>query len=642
MTRIAADPAAVNPVVPGQTTAAAAALPLRESAEIQGDILAGFKKDYVQLLFLTIGDPVQARRWLARLRHRIATTRDVAAFNATFSAARRNAAGTDPASLRTVWRSVSFTYPGLEQLVGGPPIADVPNGTTQDAFVQGAAARKELLGDTEANDPSQWLFGAQHSDPVHVVLTVAADRAADLGTALAREREEIAAHRLAIAFEQAGATLEGHRRGEEHFGFKDGISQPAVADFDEPDPARPEYQKDKPGTRIIPSGEFVVGHPTDHRRSASLPDWMADGSFQVVRRLAQDVPGWWAQVADQLKVLKDAKAVPDTATTEWLAARLFGRWRSGAPVAKSPDVDVPTLPGADADNDISYRDDPDGRITPLCSHARKVNPRDGLKVRTTDPEPLAEKGALDGRRLMRRGIPYGMPFDPAGGEANGPDAPRGLVFVSYQADLVQQFEFVQRTWIEGADFPERSPQVGRDAVIGRGGQVAFPSGGTETPTASVELSLRQFVRTEGCVYAFTPSLPALKQLADGTIPPGGGPAKEQVLTAPELIQRGDVISSHKARLRFNDLTGNLVVHDENEREIWSTGLDPALEFKAVRAEFTADGELLLPNTDGEVLWPPEGERLGSHPGAVLVGQTDGDGVIRAADGSVLWHTGTAH
>ncbi|MDT0317533.1 Dyp-type peroxidase [Streptomyces millisiae] len=618
-------------VIPAQ--AADRALPLRRSTEIQGDILAGFRKDHVRLLLLTFGNQRGARGWLDRLRHRIATTRDVAAFNAAFSRARHNSAGDDPSGLRSVWRSVSFTHDGLTLLIGGAPCADVPRGSTQEAFAQGMAKRAELLGDTGQNDPAHWLFGGRRNAPVHAVLTVAADRSEELSAALAHEREEIARHGLAVAFEQNGATLEGERRGKEHFGFKDGISQPAVAGFDEPDPEHPEHQRGKPGTRIIAAGEFVVGHPTDHRLPSWLPEWMNDGSFHVVRRLAQDVPGWWAQVADQLRALKERGAVPEEATTEWLAARLVGRWRSGAPVAKSPDADVTAAPGAEPDNDISFDGDFEGRVTPLCSHIRKVNPRDGLTVDAEAQEPLALKGALDGRRIMRRGIPYGLPFDPAGGAGNGPDAPRGLLFVSYQADLIAQFEFVQRTWVDSGDFPSREKPVGRDAMIGREGVVSFPTGGAEGGDP-VELSLRQFVRTEGAVYAFAPSLSALERLAKGTVPVGGGPAADRVLTAVRTLQRGEVVSTRKARLRF-EADGDLVVRDENETERWRAG---AAGLGAVRAELRADGRLMLADSEGGAVWSAPAE---PSPGSTLEVLTDGDVLIRAADGTVLWSTGTA-
>ncbi|MDT0306601.1 Dyp-type peroxidase [Streptomyces sp. DSM 44917] len=620
--------------IPAQAAAEDPALPLRQSTEIQGDILAGFKKDHVRLLLLAFTDRALARTWLDRLRARVATTRDVAAFNAAFRNRRQRMRGAEPQGLYATWRAVSLTYPGLTELVGGEPVADVPQGTTHDALRQGAAARKDILGDTGTSDPAGWLFGGPENAPVHAVLTLAADRPEDLDAAVAEERAEADLHGLTVVFDQPGATLAGERRGNEHFGFKDAISQPAVRDFDEADPEDPEHALGKPGTRVIPAGEFVIGHPMDNRLDPGLPSWMADGSFHVVRRLAQDVPGWWAQAADRLADLKEAGAVPADAGVEWLAARLVGRWRSGTPIAKSPDADVPSPPGSEADNDVSYADDLEGRVTPLFSHARKVGPRDGLLVRHTAPGPLTQRGALDGRRVMRRGVPYGDHFDPAAGSGHGPDSPRGLVFVSYQSDLVAQFEFMQRVWVHGENFPERDARPGRDTVIGGEGPVSFPAGGAGSD-ASVAIELRQFVRTEGTLYAFTPSLTALRLLAEGAIPPGGEPPRERVLSAPATIGLGAVISSGKARLRFQDRTGQLTVHDENELLRWST--EPS--DLAVRAELRENGELILRDERNATLWTSGTD---GHPGATLVVALDGDVLIRSAEGETLWHTGTAH
>ena len=65
---------------------------------------------------------------------------------------------------------------------------------------------------------------------------------------------------------------------------------------------------------------------------------------------------------------------------ELLAAKIMGRWRSGAPLVLAPDHDDPTL-GAhpSRNNDFAYNaeDDARGFKCPFGSHVRRMNPRDG-------------------------------------------------------------------------------------------------------------------------------------------------------------------------------------------------------------------------------------------------------------------------
>lgn len=485
-------------------------LKLRESEDIQGDVLAGFKKDQMTLLFLKFEDPARARTWVKQLEPQISTTKQVATFNAAFRKARQSSGGDDPQKLKATWMNVSFSYEGLKVLAGKEPLPTVPKGGTLEAFKQGSD--KRALGD----DPSTWLFGDGHGQTVHCVLTIASDSVEDMRAAVTAQREATSKAKIVIVFQQNGATLTGTRRGKEHFGFKDGVSEPGVLGFDEPDPVKPEYVKGKPGTRLIPAGEFVIGHPRvgggDDITYDPMPDWAENGSFHVVRRLAQDVPAWWAQVAVQLKVLQKAKVVPDEATTEWLAARVVGRWRSGTPVAKCPNADRPNNALSAEDNDFGFKNDPEGFTTPLFSHLRKTNPRDGLQEKPGS-EPFPEKPVMDRRRIMRRGSPYGAPFDPASEGPGGPDDPRGLLFVSYQSDLVHQFEFIQKSWINNVDFPPNRPnKPGPDPDVGPTGTVTY-----ESPGASTKLTFSQFVTTEGSVYGFAPSLTTLRLLGEGRL-----------------------------------------------------------------------------------------------------------------------------
>nr|WP_042189989.1 Dyp-type peroxidase [Kibdelosporangium sp. MJ126-NF4]CEL19024.1 Peroxidase [Kibdelosporangium sp. MJ126-NF4]CTQ95174.1 Peroxidase (EC 1.11.1.7) [Kibdelosporangium sp. MJ126-NF4] len=479
--------------------AAARTLPLRHSEDIQGDILAGFRKDHVTVLLLRFPDDHEpVRKWLRRLIPQIATTRQVAAFNSEFSSARHNLAGTDPAALSATWVNVSLTYAGLRFLMGTEPFPDQrPDGV--QAFVQGAFARAGINGDDGDSAPDQWLFG-RSDQPVHAMIMIGSDDQAKLDVRASELRVGAARAGMTVTFEQVGGTLPGEARGHEHFGFKDGISQPGVREFDRPDPRDPIHVDGKPGTRILPAGEFVVGHPKLTGDAPPLPEWTRNGSFQVVRRLAQDVPAWWAQAGAARRQLdKEGIELPPGTGTEWLAARAVGRWRSGASVAHNPNAEPPTKPGAPDDNLISYVGDDEGHTTPHFAHIRKTNPRDGIGGDFTP---------ADTRRIIRRGIPYGQPFDPAAGAGHGPDADRGLVFIAYMSDLAIQFEFLQQAWINNADFLQTG--TGNDPVIGKDTDVNLK---LDTKPEGKKLHFAQFVRTEGTVYAFAPSLSTLRALA---------------------------------------------------------------------------------------------------------------------------------
>ena len=306
--------------------------------------------------------------------------------NDAFSAARAASGGDDSDALAALWVNVSLTATGLRTLAAAEPFT----AGADDAFIAGAAAAAARVGDVAASSPAGWLFG-RPDQTIDAVVTIQADRESDFRVELERQHAAVAEHGLAIIFEQPGATLPGQRAGHEHFGFKDGISQPGVAGFDKPNPAKPTEVDGSPGTDLINPGEFVVGWPDQNQIVQPAPSWMTNGSFHVVRRLAQDVPGWWAQAEAQGK-----QTTAPQLTSDAMAAKLVGRWRSGTPLAHAPDTDLRSGRLSDGDNDFEYSDDPDGLHTPRFAHIRKAYPRD----QANPGEPEAER-----HRIMRRASP---------------------------------------------------------------------------------------------------------------------------------------------------------------------------------------------------------------------------------------------
>jgi Dyp-type peroxidase family len=483
--------------------AAAPPEPVLELDEIQGNILPGFLKDYQVVVCFRIEDVERARAFLHDLAPHVASAAEVLQFNRLFSASRRRRG--HEAAVRATWTNVALSFDALRRLAGEADFGDT-------AFREGMAARAELLGDP---DPGQWVVGSP-AETVDGVVIVASDDDDDLADEL--ERIDSLAQGVRVVWRAEGRTLPEPWTGREHYGFRDGISQPALRGLLSADPddvLTPRRNPDDPneadpGTRLVWPGEFVFGYPTQDAAdplqpgppAQAGPDWARNGSYVVFRRYRQDPARFQAFV--------EATAAQAGLAPELLAGKLVGRWRSGAPLSRAPDVDDPAL-GADgcANNNFAFARarapiaaagpgtcsddvfppapaDPEGVRCPQAAHIRKSYPRDEAESQT--------------HRLLRRGIPFGSPDDPE----------RGLLFFCYQTSIERQFEFVVRNWIDNPDF--RRPGEGLDPIVGSAGAgAAFALPGESGAAAPLPLPLDWTTMTGGA-YFFAPSISALSRL----------------------------------------------------------------------------------------------------------------------------------
>lgn len=274
----------------------------------------------------------------------------------------------------------------------------------------------------------------------------------------------------------------------EHFGYRDGISQPIFTKAE---------LKDERGQHWDPAARLdlvLVDDPlTD--------DSQAFGSYLVYRKLAQDLR-LFDQRVEALSASLDID--PNLA-----GAYAVGRFKDGTPIVRSA---VPT--GNDG-NDFDFRNqDPDGARCPMHAHIRKANPRG-----TT---PLTTLAGEKRRRIARRGIPYGPPIgshvaDFPDSDSN-PDLPRGLLFLCFQANIEEQFEFIMRTWIDNENFPRSIvpflKDTGDDPLIGQDSDEAqrWPHKWGDADEGTKAHNFESAVDLRGGEYFFAPSIPFLKSL----------------------------------------------------------------------------------------------------------------------------------
>ena len=410
--------------------------------------------------FLSFHSAEGARSWLAGILAKVGTAQTVGSSH-----------------LDSRWVTVAFTWNGLKAL----GVDDASLATFPEEFQQGMAARANTLGATGANHPDHWI-GGMANPSLHAIAVLFA-RNVEERERCTREHQEYLSRCTGV---EALSSLDlealppfGYPH--EHFGYHDRLSQPVIeGTLVEPTPG---------SGPAIEAGEFFLGYPDEEGGPAALPQpaiLSRNGSYLAYVRLEEHVGAF----RDFLRQHGETHE-----QQELIAAKLMGRWRSGAPLVLAPDKDDPEL-GADLQhtNDFGYAEkDPYGYACPLGSHIRRMNPRDTATN-------------MKRRKMIRRGGTYG-PALPEGAPEDGKE--RGIAAFIGCASLVRQFEFAMNVWANDPNFHElgneRDPFVGtQDGTY----DMTIP----KRPIRKKITALPAFTTVRGGAYFFLPGIKALRYL----------------------------------------------------------------------------------------------------------------------------------
>jgi deferrochelatase/peroxidase EfeB len=438
---------------------------------------------------------------------------------------------------------IAFTREGLEAL--GVPQKVVAGFSAE--FISGMTGgenRSQRLGDFGANSPSNWQWGGAGKLLDAVVMLFAEPGLLDPW------KQSIKGQFWNTAFEEIDCLSTSDMDGREPFGFVDGISQPEI-DWDQTRTVSINGNERK-YSNIVCLGEFLLGYANEYGRYTDRPlldpqdrasselsfaedqsgkrDLGRNGTYLVMRQLAQDVRGFW-QFLD-----KATNSIPEE--RHRLGSYMVGRaLADGSPLVPLSHEAIPGI-GKERDgntqNLFTYGLDVEGARCPYGAHVRRANPRNadipgapkGLISTLIRTLGFGNKNIRDDliasarfHRILRRGREYGHKLSPEEALQPAPpnDEERGLHFLAINSNIQRQFEFVQNAWLMSTKFEglteESDPLLGnRSPVTGCPFTNTFSipqNGGVRRTIVNVP----QFITVQGGAYFFLPGIRTLRYLS---------------------------------------------------------------------------------------------------------------------------------
>lgn len=425
--------------------------------DLQGNILKGHGRRSTLNMFIRFGANQAAARTFVRAVGALVVSahqqlKDVEIFKAGGPSA-------------STFVTMLLTKAGYDALGAGTKIPPTSDG---GAFAGGLASRTAILADPPV---AQWDAGFQGA--IHALVLVGADPDSDTKWTSAKlDAMEmkivtlLGAAGIVVHKEKGRAIFKTQedpkeKEGIEHFGYVDGRSQPLLLQ-ESIDAEADGNDGISVWSPAFPLKQVLVADP-------GSTGGKGFGSFFVFRKLEQNVKAFKAEEEALGTSLNNG---------ELAGATIVGRFEDGTPVVlqRNDHADSPVM------NNFDYAADPKGVRCPMHAHIRKSNPR-GDSVR-------AGLSTLDQERshiMARRGITYGTRnkvTDPT----DEPTAGVGLLFMAYQSNIANQFEFTQATWVNNPAFSVAG--TGSDPIIGQPGKAQLkhnkiwgdPSKGKTPPT----------------------------------------------------------------------------------------------------------------------------------------------------------------
>jgi Dyp-type peroxidase family len=463
-----------------------------ELSEVQGFLVREYKEMSCSKYFLLqVTDAVAAKKILASVANSI-TNVSTQAYD--------------------IYQNIGFTSTGLRAL--GLKEGNLESFSRE--FREGMVTphRQRLLGDYDSSDPANWKWGGPGNERIHLIWMAFGMNETITINYCNQLKEKFSSYGLKEIHRLDGQTFPDDK---EHFGFRDSISQPAIIG---------SGVKGINNDNIKP-GEFLMGYKNEYNIYPDTPllvekqgdfNMLADdeegsgyknlgrnGTYFVLRQLKEDVNGFWSFLNERTKN-EDGSFNPDESTK--LAAKMMGRWPSGAPLVKHPDKDPG---GLSDDNNFNYIEtDKLGYKCPFGAHTRRANPRDNFE----ETGPKESLKLTRRHRIIRRVRSYGESFT-GSATHHMPNDEVGLLFGCFNADISRQFEFIQYTWANYPKFkqlyadPDPFIGVRENPLPGDGQNFTIPQ-----PTANkVITGLKSFVTVKGGAYFFFPSVTAIKFLS---------------------------------------------------------------------------------------------------------------------------------